>query len=225
MMRLYHGTTDEAYRIIIENGFCHNKVVWTCSDPNVLYFYRHDLVAEKYGLNEQEAIEKCFELALAAASCTAAITNSTSSNLFVYEFLIDDDHMDIVAPDTSTVNAGDYCVCIDTELLNVLPHNVYSAQDHYAPSLILYYLSGILQRDYLPKLNLTDLEELVIENVIKPGLELFQSTMFDFLSQPKVVMLHENICAAHARLKVRPANELDQLNQSLKSYPSSLCQY
>lgn len=198
MMRLYHGTTAEAYMIIKENGFCHNKVVWTCSDPNVLYFYRHDLVAQEYELNEQEAIEKCFELALGSASCTAAITNSSSSNLFVYEFLIDDAHTDIVAPDISTGNAGDdYCACINTELLNVLPHNVYCALGHYAPSLVLYYLGSMLQRDYLPKLNLTDFEELVIKNVITPGLELYQSTMFDFMSQSELVMVHENICTGY----------------------------
>jgi hypothetical protein len=179
----------------MENGFDHNKVVWTCSDPNVLYFYRHDLVAQEYELNEQEAIKKCFALALESASCTAAITNSTSSNLFVYEFLIDDAHTDIVTPDRSTANVDDFCVCVNTELLNVLPHNVYGALNHYAPSLALHYLSSILQRDNMPELNLTDLEELVIENVITPGLELFQSTMFDFLSQSKLVMVHENICA------------------------------
>lgn len=225
MIRLYHGTTTEAYKTIMENGFCHNKVVWTCSNPNVLYFYRHDLVAQEYGLNEQEAIKKCLELALESASCTAAITNSSSNNLFVYEFLIDDTQTDIVAPDISTGNAGDYCVCINTELLNELPHNVYGALDHYAPSLVLYYLSGMLQRDYLPQLNLTDLEELVMENVIAPGLESFQSTMFDFLSQSKMVMIHENICAAHEGRKACPANEPDQSNHPLKSYSPTLCQY
>jgi regulator of RNase E activity RraB len=110
-MRLYHGTTAEAYKVIMENGFDHNKVVWTCSDPNVLYFYRHDLVAQEYELNEQEAIKKCFALALESAACTAAITHSTSRHLFVYEFLIDDAHTDFVTPDRSTANVDDFCVC------------------------------------------------------------------------------------------------------------------
>lgn len=221
-MRLYHGTTAEAYKIITENGFSHSKVVWTCSDPNVLYFYRHDLVAKEYALDEQDAIKKCFELALESASCTAAITNSASSNLFVYEFLIA--HTNIVMPDTSTGNVDDYCVCIDTELLNVLPHNVYCAPAHYVPNLVLHYLSSLLQKDYMPKLNLTYLEELVIKNVITPGVDLFQSTMYDFLSQSTMVMVHENICTAHAGLKVCAAGDMDQLDQSLNSQ-FTICQY
>lgn len=44
MIRLYHGTTTEAYCSILKNGFCHKDVVWTCSDFNMLYFYSDELI-------------------------------------------------------------------------------------------------------------------------------------------------------------------------------------
>ena len=192
-MRLYHGTTEEAYRAISKTGFCHQKVVWTCSDPKVLYFYRSDRVAAEYELNEQETVEKCFELALQSASCTAALTGSASNHLFVYEFLIDEDNLHILAPDTSTGQAEECCVCVNAELLDRLPHNVYGVPHHYAPSLALFYLSDLQRQDHIPALNLTELEELVMENVIPLGLERFKTEMELYLNQSERILLHENV--------------------------------
>ena len=45
MVRLYHGTTEESCRSILANGFSHNAVVWTCSDPDMMYFYDQGMVA------------------------------------------------------------------------------------------------------------------------------------------------------------------------------------
>lgn len=155
-----------------------------------------DKVAEEYELNEQEAVEKSFELALDSASCTAALTGSASNHLFVFEFLIDDDSLDILPPDTSTGQAEDCCVCVDTALLDGLPHNVYGAPNHYAPSLALFYLCELRHGERLPALNLTKLEAQVMENVIAPGLERFQSELYLYLCQSDRILLHENVRTA-----------------------------
>lgn len=96
MIRLYHGTTTEAYCSILKNGFCHKDVVWTCSDSDVLYFYSDELIAKEFELDEQEAINKCFEMALQSASFSAAVTNSTFKDLYVFEFLIDEEYRYII---------------------------------------------------------------------------------------------------------------------------------
>lgn len=96
MIRLYHGTTTEAYCSILKNGFCHKNVVWTCSDSDMLYFYSDELIAKEFELDEQEAINKCFEMALQSASYGAAVTNSTFKDLFVFEFLIDEEYRYII---------------------------------------------------------------------------------------------------------------------------------
>lgn len=45
MVNLYHGTTEENCKAILENGFRYHPVVWTCSDPDMMYFYNQDMVA------------------------------------------------------------------------------------------------------------------------------------------------------------------------------------
>lgn len=86
MIRLYHGTTTEAYCSILKNGFCHKDVVWTCSDSNMLYFYSDELIAKEFELDNQEAINKYCEMALQSAAFSAAVTNSTYRDFYVLSF-------------------------------------------------------------------------------------------------------------------------------------------
>lgn len=199
MIRLYHGTTDEAYCSIMKNGFCHNDVVWACSDSNMLYFYSDELIAKEFELDEQSAINKCFEMALESAAFSAAITNSRSDTLFVFEFLIDDGYRNIITPDNSMRNSSDCCVCIDARLLNGISHNIYYAPEHYTSRLGLYYLS-MLEQESLPALNLTRFEKDIMENLIPINLDLFQSKLTGFLSELNVVLLHESACINDIKL-------------------------
>ncbi|MFR5664820.1 MAG: hypothetical protein ACLTL7_09570 [Enterocloster bolteae] len=132
MIRLYHGTTTEAYCSILKNGFCHKNVVWTCSDSDMLYFYSDELIAKEFELDEQEAINKCFEMALQSASYGAAVTNSTFKDLFVFEFLIDEEYRYIIKTDGSMKKSSECSVCIEANLLKKLTHNIYCAPEHYA---------------------------------------------------------------------------------------------
>lgn len=84
MIRLYHDTTTEAYCSILKNGFCHKDVVWTCSDSNMPYFYSDELIAKEFELDEQEAINKCCEMALQSAAFSAAVqTTHTGLSMFL----------------------------------------------------------------------------------------------------------------------------------------------
>lgn len=92
MIRLYHGTKTEAYCSLLKNGFCHKDVVWICCDSNMLYFYSDELIAKEFELDEQEAINKCCEMALQSAAFSAAVTNNTYRDFYVFEFLIDEEY-------------------------------------------------------------------------------------------------------------------------------------
>lgn len=199
-MRLFHGTTGEAYKGIMADGFRHKDTVWTCSNPKGLYFYRQDRVAEEFDLDERGSIDKCFELALTAGSCAAALANSSSHNLFVFEFQLEDSQECIVMPDTSTGESVEYCAYVQSEDLDVLPNNVYLAASHYSPMLAPHILCGLRNRDHLAIPSLTDLEIQVMENAIEPHLDAFQSTLFDFYGSADVVLIHEGICAADTLL-------------------------
>ena len=132
MIRLYHGTTTEAYCSILKNGFCHKNVVWTCSDSDMLYFYSDELIAKEFELDEQEAINKCFEMALQSASYGAAVTNSTFMDSFVFEFFIDEEYRYIIKTDGSMKKSSECSVCIEANLLKKLTYNIYCAPEHYA---------------------------------------------------------------------------------------------
>ena len=54
---LYHGTTEESCRSILANGFSHDAVVWTCSDPDMMYFYDQGMVAKEFDLTPGKARE------------------------------------------------------------------------------------------------------------------------------------------------------------------------
>lgn len=176
MIRLYHGTTTEAYCSILKNGFCHKDVVWTCSDFNMLYFYSDELIAKEFELDNQEAINKCCEMALQSAAFSAAVTNNTYRAFYVFEFLIDEEYWYIIKTDGSMKKFSACSVCIEANLLKKLTHNIYCASEHYTSRLAIFYLS-MLEQDYLPELNLSEFENNIIEHLIPLYLDLFQSEL------------------------------------------------
>jgi len=193
MISLYHGTTEENCRSILENGFTHDTVVWTCSDPNVMYFYDQRMVAREYDLTPQEAKELCFEFALQSAFTTGALTNSQSRNLFVVEVQIPDRRSDIISLDRSTGDWNEHSVCVPTIVLDQFPCSVYAALDCYSPRLAALYLCSLAHKEHLADMNLTKLEQAVIKRLDKAALEPFLDTLNEFFTQPKLVRLHHDI--------------------------------
>lgn len=195
MVNLYHGTTEERCKAILENGFCYHPVVWTCSDPDMMYFYNQDMVGEEYGLTPQAARDQCFELAVQSAFSTAALTDSPSRNLFVLEMRIPDSHLNAILRDESTGDWDGLSVCVPSDVLNQFSCNVYEAQDYYSPKLSALCIAALANREYISKLNLTELERNVIQHIDDTAIESFLSVTGEFLTQPELTLLHHDIRA------------------------------
>lgn len=193
MVKLYHGTTEESCRSILANGFSHNAVVWTCSDPDMMYFYDQGMVAKEFDLTPGKARERCFELALQSAFITAAITNSRSQNLFVLEVQVPDYLTNIILPDQSTGLWDGFDVCVPTTALDQLPFNVYAAMDCYSPRLAILSLSVFAHGEYLPAIHLTKLERDVMMQMNEAAVEPFLNTVNDFFTQFRPVQLYRSI--------------------------------
>ncbi len=193
MISLYHGNTEENCRSILENGFDHDAVVWTCSNPKVMYFYDQRMVAKDSDLTPQAAKERCFELALQSAFTTGALTNSLSRNLFVFEVQIPDSRMDLISLDRSTGDWDGLSVCVPTIVLNQFPCSVYAALDYYSPRLAALCLCSLAHQEHLADMGLTELEQAVIERLDEAALEPFLDALNEFFTQPKLVRLHHNI--------------------------------
>lgn len=198
MVNLYHGTTEERCKAILENGFCYHPVVWTCSDPDMMYFYNQDMVGEEYGLTPQAARDQCFELAVQSAFSTAALTDSPSRNLFVLEMQIPDSHLNAILRDESTGDWDGLSVCVPSDVLNQFSCNVYEAQDYYSPKLSALCIAALANREYISKLNLTELERNVIQHIDDTAIESFLSVTGEFLTQPELILLHHDIRAGQA---------------------------
>ena len=99
-------------------------------------------------------------MALQSASYGAAVTNSTFKDLFVFEFLIDEEYRYIIKTDGSIKKFSACSVCIEANLLKKLTHNIYCASEHYTSRLAIFYLS-MLEQDYLPELNLSGFEKIL----------------------------------------------------------------
>lgn len=193
MVKLYHGTTEEKCKAILENGFRYHSVVWTCSDPDMMYFYNQDMVEKEYALTPQAARERCFELAVQSAFSTAAITDSLSRNLFVLEMQIPDSHLSAILRDESTGDWDGISVCVPSDVLNHFSCNVYGAPDCYSPKLAALCIASLANREYLSKIRLTELEREVIYQINDVAIESFLSITAEFLTRPKLVQLHHDI--------------------------------
>lgn len=140
---------DSAIRML--SGYV---VILTC------FIYSDELIAKEFELDEQEAINKCCEMALQSAAFSAAVTNNTYRAFYVFEFLIDEEYWYIIKTDGSMKKFSACSVCIEANLLKKLTHNIYCASEHYTSRLAIFYLS-MLEQDYLPELNLSGFEKIL----------------------------------------------------------------
>jgi len=209
MVMLYHGTTEERYRSILKSGFDHDKVIWDCSDPDKMYFYRQDMVAREFGLSPEMAKERCFEMALQSAFTSAALTNSQSKNLFVVEVQIPDSHLNVIEADQSTGLTEDSSVCVSTAALAQFPCSIYAAPDCYSPMFTGLFLSTLTDREHLSLNGLTDLERTVIESMSFDMIQNFLDVVSSYLLQQRLTQLYQNI-------RVGPAMEQPQKMPSIR---------
>lgn len=140
---IYHGTSAEFAKNIIDNGFAINDSNWECSEPNKVYFYNNPEDCE-----ENDALSCAFD----SACITSALNNSTESHVSVLEINIDYSELEEDLSSENMRNIGS--VCLEANIINELLSNgkakiskVYNFR--YYPSLRLFYLVSLKENHYL----------------------------------------------------------------------------
>ena len=166
---IYHGTSQESYYNIIKKGFEDKYCIWNCSDDNNTYFYDLKKCIDLDCLDKNSTISRTFESAQIASALRASLGNK----MYVIEVEIDDKYIE---EDYSCENM-DLAVCVDNEYLNKYGKikNIYSCK--YDPFIRYFVLKGIINNDYLNKLNITEQEENLIKNISE---ECYIDELFDF---------------------------------------------
>ena len=141
MKHYYHGTTVEAAKSIISNGFDGaTDTVWNCSNSDLLY------VRDKELFEEDEAKYLCVE----SGQIAAAVTDSKETSIIVFEFLVPDEVAEKYFEEDDSCENMDGCFQIDRDELTSLVERgtiqvrVYEAKDAYIPYLRVFYISGLI---------------------------------------------------------------------------------
>lgn len=192
MVKLYHGTTEESCRSILANGFCHTGTAWNYSNPKLVYCYHSDRVAKVYNLAPDEVQQRCFEMALSSAFFSAALKNSQSHNLFVFEMLISDRVRGSISKDTSTGEWDGISVTFPAEEMNYISCNVYAALDCYSPRLSPLFLFDRIYQGQPLEVGLTDMEKSIINRMDPELIDSFLNTVYEHFFQTELVMVRHN---------------------------------
>lgn len=147
--KIFHGTSAKNGRLILEQGFQDTERNWTCSVPNQIYFWELNAVADCNGLDAEETIQRCKELAFESATIAASLQSSLSSYIYIFEIDIDEDEL---SPDLSC-ECMDEAVWIDARQLNKLiaegKVEMIVHKYKYSPAFKYFYLSSLINNEFL----------------------------------------------------------------------------
>ena len=166
MYKLYHGTTVNGAKDIIENGYDYFKGQhpWSCSNPKHMYFYNPVKIVEcDLGLDLEEATEDDYkdaenraqQYAKEAADIVNALKENPDSQVCVMELIFDKE----IELEMLNWLGEDYS-CENMELASTLPvdfindciknHKVKIIVYYYNffTKLSLFYLLGIFNNSY-----------------------------------------------------------------------------
>lgn len=179
MKKLYHGTTVEAMREIIQGRYDPESTIWSCSNPGFMYVYGKDELCEAEGWDEdcttQEQEDNCARRANESAQIANAILPKPGNKTCVIEFGIPDElyewakENDIISPDCSSENMEDYgALQVDAWWINInIKSNVIKMRVWYFDfnsHLTPFYLSGLFQNEYFEE-TLEKLPRLMYEAI------------------------------------------------------------
>ena len=163
MKKLYHGTTVEAMKEIIQGRYDPESTIWNCSNPGFMYVYGKDELCEVEGWDEDcttlEQEDNCARRANESAQIANAILPNPEDKTCVIEFRIPNElynwakENDAISPDCSSENMEDYgALQVDAYWLN---QHIKSGEIkmwvwtfEFNPRLALFYLSGLFQNEY-----------------------------------------------------------------------------
>lgn len=149
-MRIYHGTSYEFGKKILEEGFNPKNHTWDCSMDDCIYFY--------YSFEEDEEYLK--ELAIQNAQITAAVNHSHSPHLFLFSIDIDESLIEEFK-DYSCEGMSNEALEIPVSFLKNQKIDYEKVDGRFIPSMSLAYLAP-LSKDYLNTASLTTEEEYVL---------------------------------------------------------------
>lgn len=163
MKKLYHGTTVEGMKEIIQGRYDPESTIWSCSNPGFMYVYGKDELCEVEGWDEDcttlEQEDNCARRANESAQIANAILPNPEDKTCVIEFRIPNElynwakENDAISPDCSSENMEDYgALQVDAYWLN---QHIKSGEIkmwvwtfEFNPRLALFYLSGLFQNEY-----------------------------------------------------------------------------
>ena len=179
MKKLYHGTTIEAMKEIVQGRYDPENTIWSCSNPGFMYVYGKDELCEVEGWDEdcttQEQEDNCARRANESAQIANAILPKPGNKTCVIEFGIPDElyewakENDIISPDCSSENMEDYgALQVDAWWINInIKSNVIKMRVWYFDfnsHLTPFYLSGLFQNEYFEE-TLEKLPRLMYEAI------------------------------------------------------------
>lgn len=194
MKKLYHGTTVEAMKEIVQGRYDPESTIWSCSNPGFIYVYGKDELCEAEGWDEdcttREQEDNCARRANDSAQIANAILPKPENKTCVIEFGIPDElynwakENEVISPDCSSENMEDYgALQVDAWWLNKHIKSgeikmrvwVFGFNSYLAP----FYLSGVFQNEYFEE----TLEKLppLMYNAIKAiaDANIFLEDLFD----------------------------------------------
>lgn len=194
MKSLYHGTTIEAMKEIVQGHYDPESTIWSCSNPGYVYVYGKEELCEVEGWDEdyttQEQEDNCARRANGSAQIANAILFPPENETCVVEFQIPDEvyewakENDIISPDCSSENMEDYgALQVDAWWINInIKSNVIKMRVWYFDFnsyLTPFYLSGLFQNEYFEE-TLEKLPRLMYEAIkVIADSELFLEELSD----------------------------------------------
>lgn len=149
-MRIYHGTSYEFGKKILEEGFNPKNHTWHTSMDDCIYFY--------YSFEEDEEYLK--ELAIQNAQITAALNHSQSPHLFLFSIDIDESLIEEFK-DYSCEGMSNEALEIPVSFLKDTKIDYEKVEGRFIPSMSLAYLAS-LNKDFLNTSYLTSQEEYIL---------------------------------------------------------------
>ena len=141
-IKLYHGTSMEAARDILKNGFCDINRSWSCSNSTQMYFYANNECCVD---DEDDYYRNAMNLAFEAGCVTASLRKSPAEYVSILEIIIDED---LVEDDNSCENMA-YCGARQVDLEDLRGIDIIEHKCKYFPSMGLMYLTGCIRNNYL----------------------------------------------------------------------------
>lgn len=184
MYKLYHGTTVNGAKDIIENGYDYFKGQhpWSCSNPKHMYFYDIDKILEcELGLDLEEATEDDYkdaeniakQYAKESADIVNALKTNPDSNVCVMELIFDKE----IELEMLNWLGEDYS-CENMELASTLPVDFINdcIKNHKVKIIVYYY-------NFFTKLSLFYLLEIFNNPYATQAMEKLPKEYYDTLSR------------------------------------------